>query len=118
MSVIYPHTTFSDQDIRDTRPELKIGLLATRTPEGLPHVTLLSTLMACGPSQLSFGQFTEGYSKKHILKDPKVGFLIMGLDKHLWRGKAIYTRSATRGIEHDFYNNVPMFRYNAYFGVH
>jgi hypothetical protein len=113
-----PLTTFSEADIQSTRPELKIGLLATVTPEGLPHVTLLSSLMACGPAQMCFGQFTEGMSKKHILSNPKTGFLIMSLDKNIWRGKASYTRSTKTGPEYDYYNNVPMFRYNAYFGVH
>ena len=111
-------TSFSKEDIQSTRPEMKVGLLATVTPAGLPHVTLLSSLMACGPAQMCFGQFTEGMSKKHILNNPKVGFLIMSLDKNLWRGKATYTRYAKEGLEYDFYNNIPMFRYNAYFGVH
>jgi hypothetical protein len=111
-------TAFTEADIQSTRPELKIGLLATVTPEGLPHVTLLSSLMACGPAELCFGQFTEGMSKKHILTNPRTGFLIMSLDKQLWRGKATYTRSMKDGAEYDYYNNVPMFRYNAYFGVH
>jgi len=115
---IQSFTTFSEEDIQSTQPAMKIGLLATVTPEGLPHVTMLSTLMACGPAQLSFGQFTEGFSKKHILNNPKTGFLIMSLDRNLWRGKATYTRYAQDGKEYDFYNNVPMFRYNAYFGVH
>jgi len=34
---------------------MKIGLLATVTSEGLPYVTLLSSLMACGSAQLCFG---------------------------------------------------------------
>jgi hypothetical protein len=110
--------TFSEEDIQSTRPELKIGLLATVTPQGLPHVTLLSSLMACGPRQMCFGQFTEGLSKHHILANPRTGFLIMSLDKNIWRGKASYTHSVKEGPEYDFYNNVPMFRYNAYFGVH
>jgi hypothetical protein len=110
--------SFSPEDIQGTRPAMKIGLLATVTPEGLPHVTLLSTLMACSPAQLSFGQFTEGRSKKHILANPRTGFLIMGLDRNLWRGKATFTHSARSGPEYDYYNNVPMFRYNAYFGIH
>ena len=113
-----PLTAFSEEDIQSTRPELKIGLLATVTPEGLPHVTLLSSLMACGPAQMCFGQFTEGMSKKHILTNPKAGFLIMSLDRNIWRGKASYTNYAKAGPEYDYYNNVPMFRYNAYFGVH
>src|ERR1035437_869392 len=95
-----PLTTFSEEDIQSTKPELKIGLLATVTPQGLPHVTLLSSLMACGPAQMCFGQFTEGMSKKHILLNPKVGFLIMSLDKHVWRGKATYTHFTKEGPEY------------------
>ncbi|PWB56400.1 MAG: hypothetical protein C3F13_02355 [Anaerolineales bacterium] len=115
---ISSHSTFSETDIQNTQVPMKIGLLATVTPEGLPHVTLLSSLMACAPNQLCFGQFTEGMSKGHILSDPKAAFLIMGLDKNLWRGLASYTHSVKNGPEYDYYNNVPMFRYNAYFGVH
>jgi Pyridoxamine 5'-phosphate oxidase len=111
-------TSFSEDDIRRTQPALKIGLLATVTPEGLPHVTMLSTLMACGATQLAFGQFTEGRSKHHLRTNPRVGFMIMGLDRTLWRGKATYTHSERHGLEYEFYNNVPMFRYNSYFGVH
>ena len=112
------YKTFSETDIQGTQPAMKVGLLASVTPEGLPHVTLLSSLMACGTTAMAFGQFTEGMSKKNILINPKTGFLIMSLDKNLWRGKATYTHYAKEGKEYDYYNNVPMFRYNAYFGVH
>lgn len=113
-----PLTTFSAEDIRETHPAMKIGILATITPDGLPHVTLLSSLMACDSKKLCFGQFTEGMSKKHILENPKVGFLIMSMNKELWSGKATYTHFSKDGPEYEYYNNVPMFRYNAYFGVH
>ncbi|MFH2040360.1 MAG: hypothetical protein ABIJ65_13095 [Chloroflexota bacterium] len=109
---------FSAEDIQSTQPAMKIGLLASVTPQGLPHVTLISTLMACSPRQLSFGQFTEGLSKEYIFNNPKTGFLIMSLDKDLWRGKATFQHTAREGTEYDYYNNVPMFRYNAYFGIH
>jgi hypothetical protein len=114
----YSLTTFSTADIRETQPELKIGLLATVTEEGLPHVTMLSTLMAYSSSGLCFGQFTEGMSKQHILDHPQVGFLVMSLDRKMWRGNAAYTHHSKVGPEFDYYNNIPMFRYNAYFGVH
>jgi hypothetical protein len=111
-------TNFSPEDIQSTQPAMKVGLLATVSPNGLPHVTLISSLMACGPKELCFGQFTEGMSKKYILKNPKTGFLIMSLDKNLWRGKATFTHAVKEGQEYEFYNNIPMFRYNSYFGVH
>lgn len=118
MVVDQPLFSFSDEDIKNSQPAMKVGLIATVTPEGLPHVTLISSIMACGPKQLCFGQFTEGMSKHNILSNKKMGFLIMSLDKDLWRGKCTYTHFAKDGKEYDFYNNIPMFRYNAYFGVH
>jgi hypothetical protein len=42
----------------------------------------------------------------------------MTLDRNLWRGKANFTRTAKTGTEFDILNNTPMFRYNAYFGIH
>jgi hypothetical protein len=111
-------TSFSQADIQNTQPAMKVGLLATISPEGLPHVTLISSMMACGSKQLCFGQFTEGMSKQHILTNPKIGFLIMSLDKNLWQGKATFTHAVKSGAEYEYYNNVPMFRYNSYFGIH
>jgi hypothetical protein len=111
-------TQFSADDIQETKPEMKIGLLATVTPDGLPHVTMISSLMACAPEKMCFGQFTEGSCKENILTNPKVGFMVMSLNKEMWRGKASYTHLSKEGPEFDHYNNVPMFRYNAYFGVH
>lgn len=112
------YTAFSDEDMIAMQPAMKIGLLATVNPQGLPHLTLITTLMACAPNQLSWGQFTEGLSKQFILQNPKTGFLVMSLDKQLWYGKATFTHTARQGREYDFYNDTPMFRYNAYFGVH
>ncbi len=111
-------TAFSTEDIQSTQPAMKIGLLATVTPTGLPHITLISSLMACASQRLAFGQFTEGLSKQYLMDNPKTGFLIMGLDKNLWRGKATFAHSTQEGPEFEYFNNVPMFRYNAYFGIH
>jgi hypothetical protein len=109
---------FSADDIKALQPTMKVGLLATLNPEGLPHLTLISSLQANTPDQLIWGQFVEGMSKQHVRQNPQVGFLIMTLDKHLWRGKAVYTHTASQGPEFEMYNNTPMFRYNAYFGIH
>jgi hypothetical protein len=112
------YTTFTQADIKALEPMLKIGLLATVNPEGLPHLTLISSLRANTPGQMIFGQFVEGMSKQQIREHPKVGFLIMTLDKELWRGKATFTHTANQGPEFEMYNQTNMFRYNAYFGIH
>ncbi|MBN2462204.1 MAG: pyridoxamine 5'-phosphate oxidase family protein [Dehalococcoidia bacterium] len=112
------HKAFSESDIKSFEPEMKVGLLATINGDGLPHITLLSTLRASSPTGLVFGQFSEGLSKINIRKNPKVGFLILTLDKNTWRGKASFTHSERSGKDFDMFNNMPMFRYNSYFGIH
>jgi len=112
------YKTFSQSDIKSFEPEMKVGLLATTNGDGLPHITLLSTLRASSPTELVFGQFSEGLSKINIRKNPKVGFLILTLDKNTWRGKANFTHAERSGKEFDMFNNMPMFRYNSYFGIH
>jgi hypothetical protein len=111
-------TEFSQADMEAIEPMMKVGLLATVNEEGLPHLTLISSLRANTPGQLIWGQFTEGLSKGYVRNNPRAGFLIMTLDKELWRGKATFTHTAQQGPEFEMYNNTPMFRYNAYFGVH
>ncbi len=111
-------TQFSEADMKNFEPTMKIGLLATVSPQGSPHITLLSSLMAAAPGQMVWGQFTEGMVYDYVRSNPKTGFLIMNLDKEIWRGKASYTHALRSGKDYDFYNNTPMFRYNAYFGVH
>lgn len=113
-----PHTTFSAADIAAFMPEMKIGLLALVNDAGLPHLTLISTIRASSPTQLTWGQFTEGLSKQFIRRHPQVGFMVMTLNKEVWCGKATFTHTARQGPEYDAYNNIPMFRYNAYFGIH
>jgi hypothetical protein len=96
----------------------KIGLLATIDPQGLPHLSLITSIQARNPSELMYGQFSEGRSKTHVKGDPRVGFLVMNLEKKLWRGKARWTGEAKSGDDYEMYNRKPMFRYNSYFGIH
>jgi hypothetical protein len=111
-------TVFSESDIEGLAPAMKIGLLATVNEQGLPHVTLLSSLRADSPAVLTFGQFTEGMSKENIRRNPRAGFLVMSLQKKLWRGTASFTHTEKGGPAYDAYNNEPLFRYNSYFGIH
>jgi len=109
---------FNPEDIEAFKPESKIGLLATVNEAGLPHITLITTLQANSPKEVIWGQFTEGKSKENVLLNPKTGFLIMTLDKNLWRGKALWRESKKEGPEYIYFNKLPMWRYNSYFGLH
>jgi hypothetical protein len=109
---------FAENDLKQFEPEAKVGLIATINQEGLPHITLITALQAKTPDKLIWGQFSEGQSKQNVKTNPKTGFLIMTLDRSLWRGKALWTHHATHGEDYEMFNNKPMFRYNAYFGIH
>lgn len=111
-------TAFEPADLKAFEPEAKVGLIATVNPVGLPHVTLITTLQAKTPTRLIWGQFSEGRSKLHVRENPHTGFLIMTLDRKLWRGKAIWRGMATEGEDYEMFNRKPMFRYNSYFGIH
>ena len=98
--------------------DAKVALLATLDPDGRPHVTLITSLQARTPSTLMFGQFCEGRSKENVRHDPRVGVLVMAQDLRLWRCKARWSGSAQHGDDYELYNKKPMFRYNAYVGIH
>jgi hypothetical protein len=107
----------NNSDIEAFAPSEKVGIVATVAENGGPHMTLLSSIMACGPAGLTIGEFSRGESKRNMAERPRVGFLVMGLDRRLWRGKAEWRRLAKDGPEYVAYNRQPMFRYNTYFGV-
>lgn len=109
---------FNNEDIKAFEPENKIGILATVNSEGLPHLTLITTMQAKTQKQLFWGQFVEGQSKKNIQKNHRAGFLIMTPDRKLWRGKADWTHFEKEGKDYEHFNNLAMWRYNAYFGIH
>ncbi len=110
-------TAFEAQDMKLFEPTEKVGLLATVNEDGLPHLTLITAMQAKTPRQIIWGQFTEGLSKQHVKSNPRTAFLIMTLDRKMWRGKADYTHAVKEGDDYIMFNEKPMFRYNSYFGI-
>ncbi|MEE4264389.1 MAG: hypothetical protein V2I56_17020 [Desulfobacteraceae bacterium] len=110
-------TSFNEQEMKAFEPAEKIGIVASINPEGLPHISLITSIMAPKPNQVTLGQFCQGLSKQYIQKNPNVAFLIMTMDKRMWRGKAKWTHLKNEGPEYERYNEIPMFRYNTYFGI-
>lgn len=111
-------TTLTPEAIDALDAEAKVGLLATLDGEGLPHLTLITTLSASGPDRLIWGQFCEGRSKDNIRRDPRAGFLVMNLSRQLWRGRARWTGEAREGADHERLNRLSLFRYNSYINIH
>ena len=95
----------------------KVALLGTIDDQGGPHLTFLSSLQGLGEDRLTFGQFCVGLSKEHIPARPDCAFLALTADMKWLRGSARFTHTEKTGPEFDMYNNKPLFRYNAYFGV-
>ena len=95
----------------------KLGLVGTIDDLGDPHITLLTTIMAKGDREMVVGSFTEGLSKENMQKRHKCGFAIMGLDMNFWTGIMTWKDIRTEGEEFVKYNNMPMWRFNTYFGI-
>ena len=110
-------TSFTEQEMKSFEPAEKIGLVACVNPEGLPRISLITSIMAPKPDQLTLGQFCKGLSKQYIQESPNIAFLIMTMDKTMWRGQAKWTHLKNDGPEYERYNEIPMFRYNTYFGI-
>ena len=109
--------SFNDEEMKAFEPAEKIGIVASINPEGQPHLSLITSIMAPKPDQITLGQFCEGFSKQYIQQNHHVAFLIMTMDKKLWRGKAQWSHLKKEGPEYERYNQIPMFRYNTYFGI-
>lgn len=107
----------SEEDIKAFAPTEKVGIIATVTPEGMPHISLLTSIMAAGPNQLTVGEFCRGTSKQYMQRTQKTGFAVLTMDKKIRRGKALWTHLKEEGPEYEIYNKQPMFRYNTYFGI-
>ncbi len=118
MSSEFETRPFTEDEIRTSQRDAKIGLIATVDRAGLPHVTLITSLQARDPLHLTYGQFCGGLSKTHVKENAHTGFLIMSPEREIWRGKALWTHEAKSGPEYELYNQKPMFRYNSYFGIH
>ena len=110
-------TSFTQEEIDIFKPSEKIGIIASVNPEGLMHMTLITSIMAASPTLITLGQFCLGRGKWHIQENNKLSFLIMTLDRKLWRGKARWTHKRFDGPEYEIYNEMPLFRYNTYFGI-
>ncbi|MEX1378402.1 MAG: hypothetical protein AB1Z23_13130 [Eubacteriales bacterium] len=108
----------TDEMIEQFGKTYKIALIATIDEQGEPHISFITTLMAKGQAELTSGEFIGGLSKKFAEERKKTGFLVMSLGKQWWNGRAEWTGKRINGKEFEKYNEIPMFRYNTYFGIH
>ncbi len=98
--------------------EYKCAMTSVVDDEGYPHLSFITTIMAKSETELTSGEFIKGISKDWIEQKKKIGFIVMTLDKKWWTGTAKWTHKTNMGKEYDKYNQIPMFRYNTYLGIH
>ncbi|MBN2880096.1 MAG: hypothetical protein JXN65_10770 [Clostridia bacterium] len=96
----------------------KVALISSIDDMGEPHISFITTLQAKNETELTAGEFITGLSKRYMQERNKVGFLVMSLGKEWWNGTAVWKDKKTSGEDYDMYNQIPMFRYNTYFGIH
>ncbi len=71
---------FTEQEMKNFEPAEKIGLVACVNPGGLPLISLITSIMAPKPDQLTLGQICKGLSKQYIQQNPQIAFLIMTME--------------------------------------
>jgi hypothetical protein len=108
---------FEEQCEAQFASDTKIGLLASVSPEGYPHVALITTITYKTKKSFMWGQFSSGLFKDYLQNNPKTGFLVVSLDQRWWTGKSLHTGSVIKGDDFVFFNNKPTYRYNAYYGI-
>lgn len=96
----------------------KVALVSTIDNINEPHLSFITTLQAKNENTLTIGEFITGLSKSYMQIRNKVGFLVMSLDKNWWNGSCQWNKKETSGEDYEKYNQIPMFRYNTYFGIH
>ncbi|MFP3089547.1 pyridoxamine 5'-phosphate oxidase family protein [Treponema sp. TIM-1] len=97
-------------------PDSKIGILSSVSPDGYPHLSLITSIGVKTKKTLMWGQFSRGLSKTYLADNPKTGFLVVSPDQYWWTGKALHAGSVVKGEDFEYFNNKPLFRYNSYCG--
>lgn len=106
------------RDAEDFSSPYKVALIASHDEQGDVHISLLSSLMNRGDDEMVFGEFITGDSKTYIHERPKTGFLIMNLSMNFWTGSLDFYDKKTEGEEYIALNELPLYRFNTYFGIH
>ncbi|MBQ5953042.1 MAG: hypothetical protein IJQ88_08180 [Clostridia bacterium] len=107
----------SEKDAAVFDTPYKIALIAMTDEEKDLHIALISSLMNKAEERMMFGEFIHGSSKAYMKQAPGLGFLIMSTKKEFWTGTMRYTGSVTEGEDYVHFNEMPLFRFNTYFGV-
>ncbi len=110
----------SEESIKFTQPEIMLKLVSTIDERGWPHITMISSNRAKNKSQIVWGAFTEGTSKKNVKKNPKQGIFYMTAEMpfKFLQAKVEFSHTSKEGEDLEHFNKTELMRYNVYIRVH
>ena len=68
---------FEEICVKKFEPDSKIGILSSVSPEGYPHLALITSISVKTKKTLMWGQFSRGLSKTYLADNPRTGFLVV-----------------------------------------
>lgn len=110
----------SKEAIEFSQPEMMLKLVGTIDERGWPHITFIVSNQVVSKTQLVWAAFTEGMSKKNVLKNPKQGILYMTSEMpfKFLQLKVDFINISKEGEDLEHFNNAKLFRYLTYYRVH
>lgn len=96
--------------------EKTLDFIATVNADNSPHITVFSSVMKYDERTLMFGEYCRGVSKSNLTRNRKAAIFALSSDKRFVRGRLQWREKRNAGPEHELFNNIPRFRYNATYG--
>jgi len=111
---------FSKEAYDLSQIELAAKFVATIDPRGWPHITFIVANRAKTPTQLVWGQFTEGMSKNNVLNNSKQGILMMTAEMpfRFIQAKVEFEYLKREGEDVEKFSRMEFIRYNTYMNIH
>jgi hypothetical protein len=96
--------------------EKTINFICTVNEDNTPHVSIFSSVLKYDDHSLMFGEYCRGLSKSNLRRNPKAAIFSLTPEGVFAAGTVTWKGSLRSGPEHELFNNIPRFRYNATYG--
>ncbi|MHA1270908.1 MAG: hypothetical protein ACTSPY_14030 [Candidatus Helarchaeota archaeon] len=113
-------SSLSEEAFNLTQIEYAAKLISTIDNRGWPHITFIVSNCAKTPTQIIWGQFTEGTSKENVRKNKKQGVFIMTPESpyKFIQAKIELENIKKEGEDVEYFSRMNFYRYNCYLNVH
>ncbi|MHA1727347.1 MAG: hypothetical protein ACTSWY_01285 [Promethearchaeota archaeon] len=109
-----------ENDVKFTQTDIMLKMISTIDERGWPHITIITSNHATAKDEIIWGAFTEGLSKKNVIRNPKQGILYMTADMpfKFLQVKADFDFTSKEGEDLEYFNKTDLMRYFTYVRVH